>query len=110
MLITFSSPACANITMFEKTALTLLRLMGHSDQIPGAILAKDIPAALARLETELARSKQSPGADNATSADSDEPPVTLANQAFPMVGFLKRASKEEADIMWDVSSKHNTGI
>ncbi|WP_299200583.1 DUF1840 domain-containing protein [uncultured Amphritea sp.] len=110
MLITFSSPACANITMFEKTALNLLRLMGHSTRVPGAILAKDIPAALARLETALANNKENPESKGSDADDYDEAPVTLANQAFPMISFLKTADKEATDIMWDISSKHTIGI
>lgn len=110
MLITFSCSACANMTMFEKTALTLLQMMGHSTRVPGAILAKDIPTTLTRLETELAKNKQNPGSESAGSGDNDESVITLANQAFPMINFLKCADKAAADIMWDISSKHNTGI
>ena len=45
MLITFSSSAYANITMFGAVALRLLKQMGHSATVPGALLAEDIPAA-----------------------------------------------------------------
>ena len=57
MLITFSCPAYANITMFGDAAVRLLKLMGHSDTVPGALLAPDVQAALARLEAAVEADK-----------------------------------------------------
>lgn len=53
MLITFTTDAHANITMFEDDALTMLKMMGHSATVPGAILAADVPAALSRLTAAI---------------------------------------------------------
>ena len=39
MLVTFSCPAYADITMFGDVAVRLLQLMGHSGTVPGALLA-----------------------------------------------------------------------
>lgn len=58
MLITFSCPAYANITMFGDQAVILLKLMGHSASVPGALLAVDIPASLKRLEEAVAENRQ----------------------------------------------------
>jgi hypothetical protein len=43
--------------MFGDVALHMLKLMGHSATVPGALLAEDISAALQRLEAavEMAR-------------------------------------------------------
>lgn len=46
MLVTFTSDAYTDITMFGDVALTMLKMMGHSATVPGAILAADIPEAL----------------------------------------------------------------
>ncbi|MFY9974144.1 MAG: DUF1840 domain-containing protein, partial [Chromatiaceae bacterium] len=54
MLVTFKTEAYANITMFGEVAVTLLKLMGHSGTIPGALLAEDVPTALARLKAAVA--------------------------------------------------------
>ncbi len=54
MLVTFQTKAYAPITMFGDVAVTLIKLMGHSGTVPGAILAEDIPAALARLRAAVA--------------------------------------------------------
>ena len=37
MLVTFSTSAYADITMFGDVALRLLKLMGHSATVPGAM-------------------------------------------------------------------------
>ncbi len=39
MLVTFTCKAYADITMFGDIALGMLRMMGHSETVPGAILA-----------------------------------------------------------------------
>jgi hypothetical protein len=53
MLVTFTTKAYANITMFGDVAVTLLKMMGHSGTVPGAILAADVPAALSRLTAAI---------------------------------------------------------
>ncbi len=50
MLVTFSCPAYAGITMIGDVAIRLLKAMGHSGTVPGALLAEDVQAALERLE------------------------------------------------------------
>ena len=59
MLVTFSCPAYASITMFGDVAIRLLELMGHSGTVPGALLADDVQAALKRLEAAVEADKQS---------------------------------------------------
>ena len=49
MLVTFSCPVYADITMFGDVAVRLLKMMGHSGTVPSAIVAADVPAALERL-------------------------------------------------------------
>lgn len=110
MLITFSCTACADITTFEDTALKLLGLMGKSNKIPGALLAIDIPAALAQLETNVASNKQQLATEAARVTNDDEPAVSLANQAFPIIQLLKAAVINECDVIWSASSKLDTGL
>ena len=54
MLVKFQTKSQATITMFGDVAVTLIKLMGHSGTVPSALLAEDVPAALARL-TSAAR-------------------------------------------------------
>ena len=101
MLITFSSPAYANITMFGDVALHMLKLMGHSATVPGALLAEDIPAALQRLEAAVEADGQSPEPE--PSAD-DEEAVSLSHRALPLIELLRAAAKEKCNVMWDSGS------
>lgn len=102
MLVTFTCKAYADITMFGEVAQTLLKMMGHSATVPGAILAEDVPLALARLrnaiETEKATARNAPR--DGRSDDRDEKPVSLAHRALPLLELLAAAAREECDVMW----------
>ena len=108
MLITFSCPACANITMLGDTAIRILGLMGKSNGVPGAILAKDVPIILAQLETKVAEIKHLPATKVSGITNDNEPPVPLASQAFPIIQLLKAAAKDQSDVIWDTSSQLDT--
>lgn len=54
MLVTFRTDVHADILMFGDIAVQLLKLMGHSGAVPGALLADDVPAALERLRQAVA--------------------------------------------------------
>lgn len=103
MLVTFTTPAYANITMFGDVALHLLKLMGHSATVPGALLAEDIPAALQRLETAIEAERQSPEPDPGETGE-DEDAVSLTHRALPLIELLKAASKRKTNVMWDRNS------
>ncbi len=100
MLVTFSCAAYADITMFGDVALRLLKMMGHSGTVPGAILAEDVRTALQRLQAAL-RAEQT--ADSATPAEEDEggPAVSLTQRALPLIELLKAAAEADCNVMWD---------
>jgi hypothetical protein len=104
MLVTFSCPAYANITMFGDVAVRLLKLMGHSGTVPGALLAEDVPAALERLEAAVAAHKQLPEPEDSGQGEDDEPPVSLSHRALPFIESLKAAAKQKCNVMWDSSN------
>jgi len=96
MLVTFTTDAYADITMFGDVALAMLKMMGHSATVPGAILAADVPAALSRLTAAIDAEKASPPA-----ADKDEPVVSMTNRALPpLISLLAAAAKADSDVMW----------
>ena len=68
MLVTFTSKAYADITMFGDVALGMLRMMGHSETVPGAILAEDVPAALDRLKRAIEAAKAMPARNESSEA------------------------------------------
>jgi len=99
MLIQFDSKS-GRFSMFDQSAVPLLKMMGHSGTVPGAILAADIPAALEKLRAALAALPESP-ADEKPADDGKEPPVSLRQRAFPLVDLLERAARNGSDVVWD---------
>lgn len=100
MLVTFRSNAWGNITMFGDVAVALLKMMGHSGTVPSALLARDIPAALARLKQQLAGRGEEEYAGAPSSDDDAEKPVGLALRAYPLIEMLSAAAAQDADVMW----------
>jgi hypothetical protein len=117
MLVTFRSTATESITMFEDVAVQLLKLMGATGRIPGALGPDDVGPALQRLEqaTEQikagthvtpARPADNEDAKNEDEDDEDrEAPVDLATRAVPLLSILKRAAAAKAEIMWEGKGK-----
>lgn len=104
MLVTFSCPANANITMFGDVAIQLLKMMGHSGTVPSAILAKDVPSALAHLEAAIDATKQQPKPDVSEDDNDEASSVSLPNRALPLIDLLKAAIKDESNVMWESNS------
>ena len=97
MLVTFTTDAYADITMFGDVALTLLKMMGHSATVPGAILAADVPAALSRLTIAIDAEKTSlPVQDK----DTNESVVSMANRGLPLINLLTAAVRADCNVMW----------
>ncbi|WP_417762842.1 DUF1840 domain-containing protein [Shewanella sp.] len=106
MLITFRCKSYANVTMFGDIGLQMIKMMGHSGTVPGAILAPDLSDALSKLTLSLAA--ESTLAQEGVSDISDdeeeslsEPAVGTNLRAFPLIELLKSAIDAQCDIMWD---------
>jgi len=97
MLVTFTTDAYADITMFGDVAVSLLKMMGHSVTVPSAIKAADVPAALTRLTAGIKAAKAAPSVDD---EDEDEPQVSLSHRALPLIDLLTAAAKDGCDVMW----------
>jgi Domain of unknown function (DUF1840) len=93
MLVTFTTDAYADITMFGDVALTMLKMMGHSATVPGAILAADVPVALRRLTAAIDAEKSSPPV-------ADESGVSMAHRGLPLINLLTAAAKADSNVMW----------
>ena len=97
MLVTFTTKAYADITMLGDIAIAMLKMMGHSVTVPGALRAEDVPEALRQLKAAVA-------ADNAppphADKDVDEPEVSTAHRAMPLIDLLAAAAKDGCDVMW----------
>jgi hypothetical protein len=103
MSITFETQAYASITMFGDVAVTLIKLMGHSGAVPGALLAEDVPGALAQLQAAVAEPSGKPldpASGSAKEGDEDQH-VSLAHRALPLIELLKAAAAKHENVMWD---------
>ena len=116
MLVTFRSTATESITMFEDVAVQLLKLMGATGRIPGALGPDDVPPALRQLERATEQIKAGTHATPARPADNEdsknededderEPPVDLATRAVPLLSILKRAAAAKAELVWEAKGK-----
>jgi hypothetical protein len=98
MLVTFKTKAYADITLFGDIGLAMLKMMGHSATVPGAILADDVPLALNRLTAAIAKNKDSLPKEH---VDQEEPGVSMAHRALPLIELLTAAAKRKCNVMWD---------
>jgi len=103
MLVTFKTAAYANITMFGDVAVRLLRFMGHSGKVPGAILAEDIPEALERLKAAVeANPNMAMDPQGSKERDGEEVVhVSLKQRALPLIELLSAAAAAEKNVMWE---------
>jgi len=97
MLVKFDSEA-GQILMFGDVAVSLLRMMGQSGVVPGAILGSDIPAAVERLKKNVAAQSEHPRARK--DDETEEPDVSLRQRAVPLLDLLEHAAKKDVNVMW----------
>lgn len=96
MFVTFKSDAYEDITYFHSVAKQLIQLLGHSGTIPGAIKALDLQHALNNLKHGLPHDPAaSPNAD-----EDDEPDISLAKRAVPLIHMLEAAIQQQRDVLW----------
>lgn len=104
MIVKFSTRVGA-LTMHGDGAVTLLKAMGHSGTVPGAILAADLPPALANLRRVLAEQARVPPPEPAPADDDEErerePPVSLRIRAVPLIDMIETAIARDSDLMWE---------
>ena len=105
MLVRFRSRASGNITMFGDVAIKLLKLMGRSGNVPGAIMPEDIPAALQQLKTALSEygteTSQDGNKEQEEPAEFIDEPVSLPTRAIPLIELLEGSLEEDVGVMWE---------
>lgn len=97
MLVTFSCKVHANITMFGDVALTLLTMMGRSKTIPSAMMADEVPDALAKLQQALHKIPQQL---DSVHTEPQDVAVSLSHRALPLIELLQDAIKHHCNVMW----------
>lgn len=99
MPMTFHTKSYADITFLTDVGKQLIELMGHTPNVPGAILANDIPAALAHLRAGLAAAQLAQPEEAPT--DEEERPIQLSRRAAPLIALLEAAQADHENVMWD---------
>lgn len=100
MLITFKSPASADVMMFGEVAEKMLEIIGKEPSGKGIITVENLPAAIARLKDAINADDPSRGqaTQGANSADS----VSIAQRALPLVELFERSLMQEVPVVWGV--------
>ena len=101
MLVTFTTDAYANITMFGDSALDMVKMMGHRSTVPGAIRAEDVPLALSRLKAAVESGTELPPTVN---RNAEEPEVSMAYRGLPLIYLLSAAVRAKSFVTWDEST------
>lgn len=105
MIVTFKSRAHADILMFGDIAVSLLKLMGHSGTVPGALQAGDIPTALDHLKKAVAINEtvvvDAPDPVEEEEEEPGERTINLAHRALPLIELLTASAIAKCDVMWD---------
>ena len=115
MLVRFHSKASGSVTMFGDIAAELLRHMGMSGMVPGAVLAREVPEALRRLRQAVESSEgdrimgpprsKSERKESEEDADQEVAKINLRTRAYPLIQLLETAAAEDCAVVWEDSSK-----
>lgn len=109
MIVKFSTRAGA-LVMHGDAAVAMLKALGHSGKVPGAILAADLPAALASLQRALENGSLEAAGPPPEPSDEDErkdddrepaPRVSMRMRAVPLVDMIQTAIARGSDLMWE---------
>jgi len=79
--------------------------MGQSGNIPGAIMGKDVGAAMDALKQELSELPDTGAGSEPDNDQGDDDErnnrVALATRAVPLLELLEAATASGANVMWD---------
>ena len=101
MPITFKSKHSPDILMLENVGREMIRLMGHSGTLPGALAVQDIPAALERLQAEISGGTLEADRGKDHDEESHGPAISAAHRALPLIEMLKVARREQEHVLWE---------
>jgi hypothetical protein len=110
MIYKFRSTATGDLIMMGPVGDQMLRIVGKEPSAKGILEAAALPAAIAALEAavavdEAARAQGRGSDDEDAEADGrggGSNKVSLRQRAWPLVEMMRRAQREQADIVWGV--------
>lgn len=98
MLVKFKSETGV-VDYLESIAVALLKGMGNSGKVPGAMKSESVAEALSTLRAITSREE-----DVNSSEDNDEDYVSLHNRALPLIDLMQRAVENGEYVMWEFDS------
>ncbi len=111
MLVVFHSKAAAEVLMFSKHALPILKAAGkpYTDTLPerGVITRDQLEAAIKGIEAAIALDTESDFPDNSIDDNNDAKthpiaqPVSFRRRAFPLLAMLRLSREHDADVIWE---------
>jgi cyclopropane-fatty-acyl-phospholipid synthase len=107
MLYKFKSKAAGDLIMLEPNGRRVLQIIGKDPGPKGIIEPAQMPAAVAALESAVAReeAEQQAAIDEAKAAGQVPPKfdaVSLRQRALPFIEMLRRCEKAGKEIVWGV--------
>jgi hypothetical protein len=98
-MVTFKTRAHASIPMLGDVAAKMLEMMGFGSNVPGAIVADDVPRALENLQKALSKIPEQAG--SADDDEEDQPAIGMHTRAFPLLELLRAAVAEDELVSWE---------
>jgi hypothetical protein len=99
MLLTFESKA-GILSMADYVGVKLLKVMGHSGTVPGALLAPELPGAAAKLRDALQSLPATPPSAGETSAEATQLDPSFAKDIKPLIELIDETVKMGSDLTW----------
>ena len=100
MLITFQSPAYADVMLFGEVAEKMLEIISKEFSDKGIITVENLPAAIASLKAAISAGIQLK-VQRATESD-DEEPVGIPQRALPLVDLFEASLTNRVPVVWGV--------
>lgn len=107
MLYKFKSKATGDLIMLEPNGRRVLQIVGKDPGPKGIIQPAEMAGAIRAIEEAIVQEEaEHKAAIEEAKAKGEVPPkfeaISLRQRAVPFIDMLKRASKEEAEIVWGV--------
>jgi len=106
MPIVFKSQRSSDVLMLAATGRQVLTLLGKDpDAARGVVTVEQLPAAIAAIQTAIARDKADHAeaeVDDESAQDPDGPPVQLFRRLVPVLELLQSAGRHEVPVTWGV--------
>lgn len=102
-MVTFTTKSSPDIMYVNDIAQQLLRLMGHSGSVPGAVLPDDIPKYLENLERELNNHTNLHGQQASRTpleGEDEETAISLSTRARPLIDLLISGLDHNDPVSW----------